>query len=293
MGYPTTALQRLRLVLLVLILCPAVFVAAYLVSTRATFRARTTHVPATPGSPPGTAGIHVAGVPEGAYAAVNPALIPALAAISGYTPPDPLAAVVEGVPPLGVYLPATGDTQFKLPPPTPTPALTPLPTSTSLPTPTPAEAFGIITPGPATFVSPDGVVGPAPLDFGGTDCAPAGRPVEGVLTQYYHWYHRGIDLGVPLNTPVVATHSARVAFAGWRTDGYGNLVILENGPFITYYGHLTDFNVSEGQLVGRGTVIGWSGSTGNSSGPHVHYEIRINDQEVDPLTFESRGYPPC
>ncbi|MBN1562907.1 MAG: M23 family metallopeptidase, partial [Anaerolineae bacterium] len=63
--------------------------------------------------------------------------------------------------------------------------------------------------------------------------------------------------------------------------------------FITYYAHLTEFNVVEGQIVGRGSLIGWTGSTGNSTGPHVHYEIRINDTPVDPLTFEARGYPSC
>ena len=85
----------------------------------------------------------------------------------------------------------------------------------------------------------------------------------------------------------------KVIFAGWRTDGYGNLIILQSGMFITYYAHLTDFNVVAGQIVGRGSVIGFSGSTGNSTGPHVHYEIRINDSEVDPLTFEDRGYNSC
>ncbi|MCD4686489.1 MAG: M23 family metallopeptidase, partial [Anaerolineae bacterium] len=79
----------------------------------------------------------------------------------------------------------------------------------------------------------------------------------------------------------------------WRTDGYGNLIILESGSFITYYAHLNDFAVVEGQVVSQGAVIGFSGSTGNSSGPHIHYEIRVNDSEVDPLTFENRGYPSC
>ncbi len=53
---------------------------------------------------------------------------------------------------------------------------------------------------------------------------------------------------IALNTPVVATHSGQVIFAGWRTDGYGNLIILQNGTFITYYAHLTDFNVVTGQI---------------------------------------------
>jgi murein DD-endopeptidase MepM/ murein hydrolase activator NlpD len=98
---------------------------------------------------------------------------------------------------------------------------------------------------------------------------------------------------VPLGTPVIATHSAQVIFAGWSDIGYGYLVILQSGPYITYYAHNTSFNVTEGQYVGAGSIISWSGSTGNSSGPHVHYETRINDIPVDPLTFGNRGYSTC
>src|SRR5262249_35497002 len=127
----------------------------------------------------------------------------------------------------------------------------------------------------------------------GATCAPAGLPVDGILTQRFHAGHSGVDLGVPLGTPVLATMSAQVTFADWSTIGYGYLVILQNGPYITYYAHNTSFNVSVGQFVGKGSIVSWSGSTGNSTGPHVHYETRINDVPVDPLTFESRGYPTC
>ncbi|RMG83030.1 MAG: M23 family metallopeptidase, partial [Chloroflexi bacterium] len=129
--------------------------------------------------------------------------------------------------------------------------------------------------------------------YAGESCAPSGLPVGGVLTQRFHVYHAGIDLGVPLGTAVRATHSGKVIFAGWSDVGYGYLVILQNGPFITYYAHNTSFNVTVDQLVGKGSIIAWSGSTGNSSGPHVHYETRINDIPVDPLTFSSRGYSSC
>jgi murein DD-endopeptidase MepM/ murein hydrolase activator NlpD len=234
-----------------------------------------------------------------------------LEAMNGYVSPDPLQVVAAGVPPIGVYLPSTGDTQFKLPPPTPTPAVSPLPTRTPLPTFTPAptlepptpvglpappgarpESQGALPESQGALSEPQGAPS-QPQGYNSGNCAPSGWPLAGVLTLYYQWYHRGIDIGVALNTPVVATHSGQVVFAGWRTDGYGNLIILQNGTFITYYAHLTDFNVVTGQIVGRGSVIGWSGSTGNSTGPHVHYEIRINDTEVDPLTFEERGYSSC
>jgi len=118
-------------------------------------------------------------------------------------------------------------------------------------------------------------------------------PTGGTLTQRFHVYHSGVDFGVPQRTPVAATHSGRVIFAGWSTVGYGNLVIIQNGAFITYYAHLSAFNVQENQLVGAGSIIAYSGNTGNSTGPHIHYEVRINDVPVDPLTFERRGYPWC
>lgn len=252
------------------------------------------------------AGLDSSGRPFSAYAAVDPALVPALEAASGLTAPDPLAVIVPNVPPVGIYLPATGNTQFELPTPiptatsallpppkptwTPTPTLTPTATATPVDTLVPSETPIPVPPTFTPFLAPT-LEGPP--GYGGADCAPSGWPVGGLLTQRYYWYHKGIDLGTPHNSGVVATHSAEVVFAGWRTDGYGNLIILQNGPFITYYGHLNGFNVSVGQKVARGTVIGLSGSTGNSSGPHVHYEIRINDIEVDPTTFEARGYPSC
>ena len=111
---------------------------------------------------------------------------------------------------------------------------------------------------------------------------PTGKPVDGVLTQGYHTGHYGLDLGVPIGTDVKTTMSGKVVYAGWNNEGYGNLVIVENGPYKTYYGHLSSVPVQVGQEVQAGSVIGISGSTGNSTGPHLHYEIRYNDQPIDP-----------
>jgi murein DD-endopeptidase MepM/ murein hydrolase activator NlpD len=74
----------------------------------------------------------------------------------------------------------------------------------------------------------------------------------------------------------------RVILAGWNNQGYGNLVIVENGEYRTYYAHLSSIPVSVGDEVKAGTVIGLSGSTGNSTGPHLHYEIRKNKVPTDP-----------
>ncbi len=186
---------------------------------------------------------------------------------------------------IGMYLPASGNSNFEFVEPTPLP--TPLPYPTSPPLPLPAVPGQPLP----TLVGNDET--PRTLPYAGESCAPSGLPVGGVLTQRFHVYHAGIDLGVPLGTAVRATHSGKVIFAGWSDVGYGYLVILQNGPFITYYAHNTSFNVTVDQLVGKGSIIAWSGSTGNSSGPHVHYETRINDIPVDPLTFSSRGYSSC
>jgi murein DD-endopeptidase MepM/ murein hydrolase activator NlpD len=127
----------------------------------------------------------------------------------------------------------------------------------------------------------------------GVDCAPRGLPVYGVLTQRYHYYHSGIDLGVPTGSPVFATHSGQVIFAGWSYIGYGWLVIIQNGKYVTYYAHNSRFNVAVFQYIRAGDIVAYSGSTGNSSGPHVHYEARINNFPVDPLTFDMRTLGHC
>lgn len=111
---------------------------------------------------------------------------------------------------------------------------------------------------------------------------PTTWPVQGRLTQDFHSAHRGIDIGVPVGTPIRTTLSGRVVYAGWNAQGYGNLVIVENGPWRTYYAHLSEIPVNVGQWVQAGEVIGLSGNTGNSTGPHLHYEVRRNGVPVHP-----------
>ena len=117
----------------------------------------------------------------------------------------------------------------------------------------------------------------------GSKPEPSGRPVEGGrLTQEFHPGHTGIDIGIPTGTPVKTTMDGRVIHAGWNTQGYGNLVIVENGAYRTYYAHLSSIPVAVGDEVKAGTIIGLSGNTGNSTGPHLHYEIRKNKAAIDP-----------
>jgi murein DD-endopeptidase MepM/ murein hydrolase activator NlpD len=98
-------------------------------------------------------------------------------------------------------------------------------------------------------------------------------------------YHGGVDIANDLGTPVRATADGRVAYAGWE-GGYGKLVVVEHGHgFSTYYGHLSEIQASVGQMVRRGTAIGLMGQTGDATGPHVHYEIRVYGAAVDPTKY--------
>jgi murein DD-endopeptidase MepM/ murein hydrolase activator NlpD len=117
----------------------------------------------------------------------------------------------------------------------------------------------------------------------GVKSQPSGLPVTGGrLTQSFHTGHNGLDIGVVVGTPVKTTMDGKVIHAGWNNQGYGNLVIVENGEYRTYYAHLSSVPVSVGETVSAGTTIGLSGNTGNSTGPHLHYEIRKNKFAIDP-----------
>jgi murein DD-endopeptidase MepM/ murein hydrolase activator NlpD len=131
---------------------------------------------------------------------------------------------------------------------------------------------------------------------------PTGLPVEGYVTDGYGMRrnpfsgegresHEGLDISVDFGTPVSATADGLVVFAA-PYAGYGNLVILyHNNGITTRFGHLSRITVEVGQRVKRGEQIGLAGSTGRSTGPHVHYEIRENDQPVDPLRYVGSQRP--
>jgi murein DD-endopeptidase MepM/ murein hydrolase activator NlpD len=98
--------------------------------------------------------------------------------------------------------------------------------------------------------------------------------------------HAGIDLSGPVGTPIYATADAIVLRSGWNAGGYGNLVELDHGRGInTRYGHLSYMAVRPGQRVKRGELIGRMGSTGRSTGSHLHYEVRIDGRAVNPIPF--------
>lgn len=110
------------------------------------------------------------------------------------------------------------------------------------------------------------------------------------FTQFYWYGHRGIDIALPEGNLVYASDTGTVTFANHDTWGYGNLIVLNHGNgFETFYAHLSTINVSPGQIVNQGNVIGATGNTGNSSGPHLHFEIRLNGNPDDPCWYLPGG----
>ena len=98
--------------------------------------------------------------------------------------------------------------------------------------------------------------------------------------------HPGVDLAGPMGTPIYATADGTVDRAEWNNGGYGNLVEIDHGHGIqTRYGHLTRYIVSAGQHVKRGQLIAYMGSTGRSTGSHLHYEVRLDGKAVNPIPF--------
>ena len=119
-------------------------------------------------------------------------------------------------------------------------------------------------------------------------------PVQGGhITSYYgmrwdpitgeSYFHNALDLGSSMGTPVYAAERGRVLWSGMAGE-YGNLVIIDHGGALTTrYGHLSVRSVNTGDFIARGSIIGFVGSTGRSTGPHLHFEVRINNETVNPL----------
>ncbi len=106
------------------------------------------------------------------------------------------------------------------------------------------------------------------------------NPVSGIYKR-----HTGVDIGAGYGTTIVAANSGTVTLAGWNS-GYGNCVIIDHGGGkATLYGHMSSYAVSKGQTVSKGQKIGAVGSTGNSTGPHLHFEILINGGAVNPMQY--------
>jgi murein DD-endopeptidase MepM/ murein hydrolase activator NlpD len=114
---------------------------------------------------------------------------------------------------------------------------------------------------------------------------PVSGPVVSPFGMRWGRLHAGIDIAVPYGTPIQAAAAGRVALAGW-VGGYGNYTCIDHGGGIaTCYGHQSSIAVGTGQSVAQGQVIGYVGCTGHCFGPHLHFEVRVNGQPVDPLGY--------
>lgn len=136
------------------------------------------------------------------------------------------------------------------------------------------------------------------MSSAGYSGAPAGGmiwPISGPITSEFGWrthpifgtarFHSGLDIGGDYGMPIYAAASGTVIYAGW-ISGYGNAVIIDHGGGVTtLYGHNDSLNVSEGENVAQGQVIAMCGSTGNSTGPHCHFEVRENGEPVSPYGY--------
>jgi murein DD-endopeptidase MepM/ murein hydrolase activator NlpD len=121
---------------------------------------------------------------------------------------------------------------------------------------------------------------PASLDFISSGFGYRADPFNGGAA-----FHAGLDFRGPIGAPIYAAAQGRVSFVGQRT-GYGNVVEISHGNgLMTRYAHMSAFHTTMGQQVSAGDVIGAIGSTGRSTGPHLHFEVRINDQPVNPRPF--------
>ena len=114
-------------------------------------------------------------------------------------------------------------------------------------------------------------------------------PVSGPVTSGYGWrwgrMHEGIDIAAPTGTPIVAAAGGVVIYSGWMS-GYGNLVVVDHGGGVaTAYAHMSSIAAGNGQQVGQGQLLGYVGCTGHCYGSHLHFEVRVNGQAVDPLRY--------
>ena len=118
-----------------------------------------------------------------------------------------------------------------------------------------------------------------------TNPLPNGNWVRG-----FYAGHSGIDIAANVGTPIYAANGGPILYAGWNNWGYGNTVVIGHGAFSTLYGHMSSIAVRCGQSVDAGQVIGYVGSTGNSSGPHLHFELRYLNQPRNPSATAGIGW---
>ena len=131
----------------------------------------------------------------------------------------------------------------------------------------------------STYTAPAASTYSAPGNYGWPAAA-------STISQGFWWGHRGLDIAGAIGVPVYASESGYVTYTGWNVTGYGNMITLSHGGgFESLYGHLSEWYVDPGQYVAKGQLIAAMGSTGNSTGPHLHFEIRVNGVPSNPYFY--------
>jgi murein DD-endopeptidase MepM/ murein hydrolase activator NlpD len=203
--------------------------------------------------------------------------------IPGGTPPAP----PPPPPPVAAAPPA--------PAPVPAPAA-PAPAPPAAPAPAPAAPARPAAPTPAPAPRPAPTATPAPAPAPARAVGSFVWPTNGTLTQYFgeNWAfygpggHNGIDIANAQGTPLRAADGGTIIYSGWR-GGLGNAVGIDHGNgFVTWYGHASQLLVSSGESVARGETVALMGTTGNSTGPHLHFIIVRNGAYVDPMGYLPR-----
>ncbi|MGI8690499.1 MAG: peptidoglycan DD-metalloendopeptidase family protein [Thermomicrobiales bacterium] len=187
--------------------------------------------------------------------------------------PVPAAVSVPGI------APAPAPAQSRAPASAPAPAPQPAPQPAVQPAAAPQPAAGFPGAYPAIY-------------YPAQSYSCSGRnpgltwPESGTITSNFTSSHNGIDIATNAGTPLAAAQAGWIVFAGWTTDGLGNAVYIDHGNgFTTVYGHMQSIAVSVGQRVAKGQTIGAEGSTGNSTGPHVHFMVIDNGRSCNPFNY--------
>lgn len=117
-----------------------------------------------------------------------------------------------------------------------------------------------------------------------TVCKTISQPYGKKNSRYVSGYHTGLDIACVNGSPIRAAHDGTVTGAGWNGP-YGKQVKIKRGDIETWYNHLSVIRVSKGDNVSQGKIIGLEGTTGQSTGPHLHFEVRLNGKDVDPMPY--------
>ena len=143
-----------------------------------------------------------------------------------------------------------------------------------------------VMPEAAAPARPTSIIVKTPDNPGATATGTFIWPAAGMITQGYKFYHKAFDIANRAGGPILAADGGVVIAAGWDASGYGNRVMVDHGNgYITLYGHLSVLQVSEGQRINRGDVMGQMGSTGRSTGTHLHFEVRQGGVLLNPGSF--------